>query len=244
VIDHVVEAVVAVHQHRLVVGRQVRRQPVEQLVHRLDALGLRCLVLLAPARDLARDVASRPAEISQTEGRVIDRMQARQHVELRLVDREAAFLGHVRQQRIPQHAAVAELHDVKRRPDHTVVLAQRVGPGSRDIGPVQRRNDAELPVDGMRRRQQLARRLAPQHVAAAGAIGQSIGGIGLAALELLDHDRRGESLDVRRHELLERLLIEAMLLLHRHRADIVRAFSCHPEAPERPFTLAGSLLAR
>ena len=48
--DQVVEAVVAVHDRGLVARRDVLRQPRDQLVHRLDLLGLGGLVLLAPAR--------------------------------------------------------------------------------------------------------------------------------------------------------------------------------------------------
>jgi len=51
----------------------------------------------------------------------------------------------------------------------------------------------------------------------------------LPALELLDTDRRGEARDLVRHEALKSLLVETMLLLHLHRADIVRAFSGHPK---------------
>ena len=192
-------------------------------------LGLRRLVLLAPARDLARDVAARPAEVGEAERRVVDGMQAGQHVELRLVDRQPALLRHLGQQRIPQHAAVAIFHDVEGGADHAVVLAQRIGRGRRHVGLVQRRNHAEFAVDRMGRRQQLARRLAAQHVAAAGAVGQAIGRVGLTTLELLDRERRREARDVRGHEAGEPLLVEAMLLLHRHRADVVRAFSRHPK---------------
>ena len=75
----------------LVAGRQMRRQPVEQSVHGLDRLGFGRLVLLAPARDLARDVTARPAEVGEPQRGVVDGMQARQHIELRFVDRAAAF---------------------------------------------------------------------------------------------------------------------------------------------------------
>jgi hypothetical protein len=193
VIDHVVEAIVAVHQHGLVVLRQVGGQPFEQLVHRLDGLGFRRLVLLAPARDLARDVAARPAEVGQAEADIVDGMQAGEHVELGPVDRQPAFLGNLGQQRVPQHPAVAIFHDVESGADDAVVLAQRVGPGGRHIGLIQRRNHAEFPIDRMGRRQQLARRLAAQHVAAPGAIGQAIGRVRLATLELLGRDRRHEA---------------------------------------------------
>ena len=56
--DHVVEAVVAVHQRGLIRGGDVGGQPDEEILHRLDGLGLGGAVLLAPAPDLAREVVA------------------------------------------------------------------------------------------------------------------------------------------------------------------------------------------
>ena len=53
--DHVVEAVVAVHDRRLVAGRDARRQPLDQALDRLDRLGLGgryCLVQRATWRSM------------------------------------------------------------------------------------------------------------------------------------------------------------------------------------------------
>ena len=140
-----------------------------------------------------------------------------------------AFLGQLRQQRVPQHPAVAILHDVEGRADHALVLAQGIGPRRRHVGLVEGGDDPELAVDGMGRRQQLAGRLAPQHVATAGAIGQPVGRVGLAALELLGLHRRHEALDMGRHEPGERPLVETVLLLHLHRADVLSPFTRHPK---------------
>ena len=57
---------------------------------------------------------------------------------------------------------------------------------------VQRADDAEFAVDRMRRRQQLAGRLAAQHVAPRRRL-QQIGRVRLSALELLDRQRPGEA---------------------------------------------------
>ena len=81
----------------------------------------------------------------------------------------------------------------------------------------------------MGRRQELAGRLAAQHVAPAGAVGQPIGRVGLAALELLGLQRRHEALDMGRHEPGERPLVETVLLLHLHRADVLSPFTRHPK---------------
>ena len=47
--DHVVEAEVAMHDPRLVVGGHVLGQPGDEAIHGVDVLGARCLVLPAPA---------------------------------------------------------------------------------------------------------------------------------------------------------------------------------------------------
>ena len=52
--DQIVDAVVAVDDARRAFRRQVARQPLDQPVHCRLGLGLRGLVLPAPARDLAR----------------------------------------------------------------------------------------------------------------------------------------------------------------------------------------------
>jgi hypothetical protein len=54
--------------------------------------------------------------------------------------------------------------------------------------------------------------------ACARRVGQAIGRIGLAALELLDPDRRHKAFDLSRHEVLQRPLIETVLGLHFHGA--------------------------
>ena len=79
----------------------------------------------------------------------------------------------------------------------------------------------------MGRRQQLAGGLAAQDVAAPRSVGQAVGRIGLAALELLGPQRRDEAFDLSRHEALERPFVETVLLLHLHGADIFRPSSRH-----------------
>ena len=71
----IVHAVVAVDDRRRALRRHVRRQPVDQPVHRRDRLGLRGAVLPAPARDLAAHVVAGTAEIAEPDRLVIDRVQ-------------------------------------------------------------------------------------------------------------------------------------------------------------------------
>jgi hypothetical protein len=51
---------------------------------------------------------------------------------------------------------------------------------------MQRLDDAELAIHRMRRRQELAGRLSPQHIAGAVGGADAVRGVGLAALELLE----------------------------------------------------------
>src|SRR5262245_43859880 len=61
-------------------------------------------------------------------------------------------------------------------------------PGHGKAGRMQRLDDAELAVHGVRRGQELARRLAAQHEAAAVGGSDEVRRIRLAALELLDFE--------------------------------------------------------
>ena len=76
--------------------------------------------------------------------------------------------------------------------DDAVVGAIQHGLGNRKCLSVEGADNAEFAVDGVRRGQQFSRRLAPQHVTAQRRLDE-IGRIGLAALELADHGRPGES---------------------------------------------------
>ena len=64
--NEVVEAIIAVNDRRAFVRRNVMRQPIDQAIHRIDRLGLRGLVLPAPAIDLPREVVARLAEVAQS----------------------------------------------------------------------------------------------------------------------------------------------------------------------------------
>ncbi len=70
----------------LVAGRNVARQPGDQVVHRLDDVGLRALVLFGPASDLALEVVAGLAEVAEPDRRVVDAMQPCQDVVHLVVD--------------------------------------------------------------------------------------------------------------------------------------------------------------
>ena len=71
-----------------------------------------------------------------------------------------------RQRGVPEETPLHIVHHIERGADHRGVLAQGVRPGPRAPRVCcERRDHAILAIDGMGRRQQLARRLAPEHVA-------------------------------------------------------------------------------
>ena len=151
--------------------------------------------------------------------------------------------GQLRQQRIPQHATVAILHDVERRADHALVLGQSIGPGRWNVGPVESGDHPKFAVDGVSRGQQFPGRLAAQHIVPAGAVRQPISRVGLATAELLRPHRLDVAIDMGCHEPAERFFVETVLLLHLHRADVICAFTCQ-SVPLNGHSFAGSLLAR
>src|SRR5437588_7503587 len=184
--NRVVEPEVAVHHRGPGLRRNVLRQPADEVVHRLDALGHGSLVLLGPACDLALDVVARLAEALEPDAAIVERMQPGDDAVQLVPEGMALRARHSGQRLIPQHATLDEIHDVEGRAKHRLVLAQRVRPRHGKTGGVQRADDAVLAPDRMRRGQQLAGGLAPQHEAPPVGGGDAVGGIGLAALELLE----------------------------------------------------------
>ena len=136
----VVEPVVAVHDaHLRLVARarrNVRRQPFDEPVHRLDRLGDRGEVLLGPAADLALEVVARLAVVGQADAGRLDRVQRGDDAVHLVVDRGAAGVVERRQRLVPEHAAVDELHDVEGAADDALVFAQQVHARHRHVGAV------------------------------------------------------------------------------------------------------------
>ena len=164
-------------------SRDVRRQPLDQRVHRRDVLGFRGEVLLRPAVDLAREVVPRLAVGREPHRLVVHRVEPGERLVHRVVDREPLAGFRARQQGLPQHAALDALHDEEHRPYDRLVSAQAVGPRHRHVRVAKRGHHPVLAVHRVCRGQQLARRLAAQHVALAAGFEQ-VGGAGLPALEL------------------------------------------------------------
>ncbi len=188
------------------------RQPFDQLVHLRDHVGLGGAILLGPAIDLAGEIVARLAEVAEADLLRIVAVQLRQHLDLVGEHRAPLVRRQVRQGRIPEHPALLHRHDVEGRPDHGVVHAQRVGARDREALLVKRGDDAVLAVHRMRRRQQLAERLAAQHVGTAGRV-EPVGRVRLAALELQDGQRPGIAFDMLAHPRVERNVIDPMTFL-------------------------------
>ena len=118
-------------------------------------------------------------------------MQPRQRGVHGVIDRRALGglgTGHVR---LPDDAAFDVIHDIERRAGDAGIVAVDERRGDREALGTERADDAEFALDRVRGRQQLARRLSPEHVAACGRF-QQVGGIGLAALELAHVQRACE----------------------------------------------------
>jgi hypothetical protein len=107
------------------------------------------------------------------------------------------------------------VHDEKRCPDHGFVVAEKSGARHRHIGAGQRGDHPVLAVDGVRARQQLARRLLAQHEFAGRGL-QVVGGVALPALELADPQVPVEARQVCTQVGRQRDLVEAMGRQHGH----------------------------
>ena len=187
-----------------------------QPLHGLDLLCFGRAVLLGPAMDLAGEVVAGPAVVAEADGAGVHGVQAREHEVHRVEERGALGRSHSGQVRLDHEPAVHVLHDVERGADDVRVLAERIGPWHRDVGAPERGDDAVLAVHRMRRRQELARRLAPEHVLAARRL-EVVRGTGLAAVELPHGDGTAEPLDVLAHVALERGHVEPVRLAHLRR---------------------------
>src|SRR5262249_28142406 len=182
--DHVIEAEVPMYYCRASLRRNILRQPGDQIVHRSYLLGLRCLVLARPTRDLTLDVVSRFSESLKPNDAEIDGVQQRNDAIQLAPDREALRFGHAGKRLVPEHPACDVVHYVKRSADNRIVLAQHIWPRHWKAGCVQRMQDYEFSVDGVRRRQQLSGRLPPQNETPAVRCSDAVGRIGLTSFEL------------------------------------------------------------
>lgn len=215
--DHVVHPEVAMHQRGFLAGRDIGRQPFDQPVHGRNLFGLRCLVLLAPAGDLAGKVIAGLAIGFQPDGLVVDLVQGGDGAVHGIEDAGPFIAAHARQALVPEDAALDAVHDVEGGADDAVVLAQAIAACHRNIGLCQRGDHAVFAVNRMGRWQQLAGRLASQHVFLRRG-DQHEGRVRLAALELPDRQRALVVLHILFQPAFKRCLVETVALLYRHGA--------------------------
>ena len=167
--DHVVEAEVAVDDRGLVARRDVAaaasRSARPSAASRSAPAGL---VLLRPARDLPLDVAGRACRSrARSDRSIVDLVQRRQHAVQLVVVRGARRRASCRAASGPRARGPRRTPSGRTRcrsPPSSSQSASIFATGT----PVsrERRHHAILAIDRVRRRQQLPRRLAPQHVAA------------------------------------------------------------------------------
>ena len=199
----------------LIARRDIGRQPFHQFVHRAITPSVDVFqILLGPSPDLPGKIIARLAEIAQPGGDRINHVQIG-HRLVHGVEIGAAFgLGHAREGRIPDHPAVHTVHDVEPGADHVIVLAQAKGAGDGEALRKQRGDHLVFAVHRVSRGQQLARRLAAQHIILARR-DELVGRIGLPTLELLDAQRAGIAFNVGLHPLREPAGIDLLAWTHR-----------------------------
>ena len=109
--------------------------------------------------------------------------------------------------RLPEDASIDAVHDEERRADHAGVFAHQARRWHGHTGVPQRSHHSIFTIDGVRRRQQLARRLLPEHIGRAGRL-QDKSGIGLATFELSNLEGALKTFERRGQITLERVTIE------------------------------------
>ena len=162
--DGVVEPVVAVHDRVLTLLGEPSAQFVAQRVERGQVLHPRRLPLLGPATQLAFHEAGGPAELRQADARRVEAVQVRENVDEDLADGlpVVAVLGVARRKLIAADMADDALHDVERRPERALGIAEVQHPRNRDGRPLERREDPVLADHVMGRGKDVTERRTPQ----------------------------------------------------------------------------------
>jgi hypothetical protein len=180
--DHVVDAVVTVHDRAAAGGhRHARGQPVVQFVKAGHVSAAGRVELLLPTPHLPLVVPVRAPEVGQAHGDRVDRVQVDQpvhQVEDQIADGGGPDRGQVGRQ--PVHRPLDEAHHVERRTDDLGVGSERHGPGHRKAGRMKRRDDAVLPAHVVRGGQHVPERR-PAHDEPLGSIADRIREVGPAA---------------------------------------------------------------
>src|SRR6266508_1716603 len=159
--QHVVQAVVAVHDAGGRLRRHVGGEAGVQLLRGGEVTAVRRVELLLPPGDLTGEVALRAAEVGQADARRLDRVQGGQGVDQPLRDRPGPLRPERGELRGPAVRRTRHpLHHVERRTEHGVVPAQRVRRGHGHVGVLERRHDAVLAHHVVRGREHVPQRWA------------------------------------------------------------------------------------
>ena len=169
-----------------------------------------------PALQLPRDVALGLAQLAQSDGGRVDRMDASQ----RLGDRHAGAgpgrLAHLLRARlVSQHEAVDVLHDVEGRAVHRVVGAEPDHRWYRHVGRAKGRDDAMLSAHVVRRGEHLPERRAAQHPPLVVGIAHHEGQVGAAARDEVEAERWPHAGRVLLEPAGNRVDVDPLGLLHR-----------------------------
>ena len=181
--DAVADPVIAVYDTGLVGLGNVGGQPLHERLHGGDSIGLRGLVLLGPARNLARIVVARAAETLEAQRQGIEAVDRSQRLHRVLEERSALFGTKTGEARVRDDASLHVLHHEEGGTDHRLVFAQQVGARHGYPGALQGTNHPVLSIHLVGGAQQHTRRLLAQYIALPSAL-QQVGGVALAALEL------------------------------------------------------------
>ena len=148
--------------------------------------------LVRPAPDLPGVEAAGPAVVAEPLRRRVDGMKRRQGLGQGAIHRATRLGLAAGQGAIVEHAPIEPLHDVERRTDDTPVVAKEKRPRNRHGAAREGRDNAMLAVDRVGGREEVARRLLPQHEAAI-VVGDEEGRIRLPARHARDLHRTGEA---------------------------------------------------
>ena len=183
------------HQGCGIVIGHVLGQPLHQMIHGGNVIGLRGHVLLGPAVALADVIVAGPAKTFQTHRLVIDTMKIRQNRQQMFIDGAAIFRRDSRGKLVIQDPAVHLVHDKKGGAQDRVILTQKIGfwDGHRRLA--QGRHDAVFPVHRVGRGQQGAGRFLAQDILPAPG-GHHIGRVGLTHGELMQGDVIADAVQV------------------------------------------------
>ena len=191
----------------LVARWNILRKPLDQLFHFRNVHRFRCLVLFGPAMDLAGNIIPFLAKPFEPRLLPVHIVQVGEGLQLGFIDLAAHRGLIIGERTVPEDAALNHVHYVEDRADDIFVHAKAIRPRNRITEGIQRIDDTEFTVDGVRARQEIAGRLAAHDIFLAGR-DQLVGRVGLAALELAHLQRAFITFNIGLHPASQTGLVE------------------------------------